>query len=253
MGNDFTKNRINIFCFAAYNNGVEEITIVQNGFDALYMSYLYGKVKERFAFLPSSCDLQRQGDCSMLAFKTEKEYCPYVRRFAEENMADVVAVGYKYHFFENKIRVPLLSKTQKRILITALVAADYKDDKAYVLQKIKGLQRYCLDGVYHFCLQGLKERWQGVAEYVPTDMGASALEEFLRFLAEDGDGKAFVKGARVYDEEYRPLSKSTLTGKQSVIGEILLCGAERIYCFGETERETAAFLKKYYREKAVFC
>ena len=189
----------------------------------------------------------------MLAFKTEKEYCPYVRRFAEENMADVVAVGYKYHFFENKIRVPLLSKTQKRILITALVAADYKDDKAYVLQKIKGLQRYCLDGVYHFCLQGLKERWQGVAEYVPTDMGASALEEFLRFLAEDGDGKAFVKGARVYDEEYRPLSKSTLTGKQSVIGEILLCGAERIYCFGETERETAAFLKKYYREKAVFC
>lgn len=253
MGNDFTKNSINIFCFAAYNNGVEEITIVQNGFDALYMSYLYGKVKERFAFLPSSCDLQRQGDCSMLAFKTEKEYCPYVRRFAEENMADVVAVGYKYHFFENKIRVPLLSKTQKRILITALVAADYKDDKAYVLQKIKGLQRYCLDGVYHFCLQGLKERWQGVAEYVPTDMGASALEEFLRFLAEDGDGKAFVKGARVYDEEYRPLSKSTLTGKQSVIGEILLCGAERIYCFGETERETAAFLKKYYREKAVFC
>ena len=232
---------------------MEEITIVQNGFDALYMSYLYGKVKERFAFLPSSCDLQRQGDCSMLAFKTEKEYCPYVRRFAEENMADVVAVGYKYHFFENKIRVPLLSKTQKRILITALVAADYKDDKAYVLQKIKGLQRYCLDGVYHFCLQGLKERWQGVAEYVPTDMGASALEEFLRFLAEDGDGKAFVKGARVYDEEYRPLSKSTLTGKQSVIGEILLCGAERIYCFGETERETAAFLKKYYREKAVFC
>lgn len=232
---------------------MEEITIVQNGFDALYMSYLYAKVKERFAFLPSSCDLKRQGDCSTLAFQTQKEYCPYVRRFAEDNIADVIAVGYKYLFFEKKIRVPLLSKTQKRILITALVAADYKEDKSYVLQKLKGYNCYCLDGVYHFCLRGLQQRWEGVAEYVPMDMGTPALEEFLRFLADDGTGKVFVKGNRVYDEEYRPLSKSVLTGQQSVVSEILLCGAERVYCFGETARETANFLKKYYREKAVFC
>ena len=232
---------------------MEEITIVQNGFDAAYMSYLYGKVKERFSFLPSSCDLLRRGDCSTLAFKTEKEYCPYVRRFAEENMADVFAVGYKYRYFEEKIRVPLLNDAEKRILLTALVAADYREDKSYVLHKIKGLQNYCLDGVYHFCLQGLKERWQGVAEYVPTDMGIAALDEFLRFLAEDGEGKAFIKGGKVYDEEYRPLSKSQLTGSPSIMSEILLCGVERVYCFGDTEKEVAAFLKKYYREKAVFC
>ncbi|MBR2329894.1 MAG: hypothetical protein IKA40_01480 [Clostridia bacterium] len=121
------------------------------------------------------------------------------------------------------------------------------------MHKIKGLQNYCLDGVYHFCLQGLKERWQGVAEYVPTDMGIAALDEFLRFLAEDGEGKAFIKGGKVYDEEYRPLSKSQLTGNPSIMSEILLCGAERVYCFGDTEKEVAAFLKKYYREKAVFC
>lgn len=227
--------------------------MVQNGFDVLYMSYLYGKVKERFAFLPSSCKLQTVGDSSVLAFSAQKEYGAYVRRFMEENLSDVVSIGYKHRFFEEKLRVPLLTNKQKYLLTTALVAADYVEDKAYVFEKLHGLRDYCLDGVYHFCLTSLKRRWEEIIDYVPADMNAFALEEFLQFLVEDGRGKAFVKGDKVYDEEYRVLSKSALTGKRSLVGEILLCGAERVYCFGDTERETAGFLKKYYREKAVFC
>ena len=91
---------INNFVFTAYNNDVEEITITQNGYDGLYMSYLYGKVRERFSFLPSVCDLEKDGDRTELAFKTEREYCPYVRKFAEEHIADVLAIGYKYSFFD---------------------------------------------------------------------------------------------------------------------------------------------------------
>jgi hypothetical protein len=244
---------INNFPFIAYNTTVEEITITQNGFDGLYMSYLFTKVRDRFSFLPSTCNLARHGDCAEIAFQTEREYCPYVRKFTEAHIADVISVGYKYAFFEKRLALPLLNKTQKRLLLTALVAADYREDKAMVSRKIRGNTRYCIDGVYHFRLQALKKRWEGIAEYVPTDMGVTALEEFLRFLAEDGDGKVFVKGGKVYDEEYRPLSKSQLTGSPSVINEILLCGAERVYCFGDTEKDVATFLKKYYREKAVFC
>ena len=55
----------------AYNNVVEEITITQNGIDRLYMSYLYGKVKERFSFLPAECALETRGDATAIAFKTE--------------------------------------------------------------------------------------------------------------------------------------------------------------------------------------
>ena len=58
---------------------------------------------------------------------------------------------------------------------------------------------------------------------------------------------------KVYDEEYRVLSKSALTGAESPIGEILLGGAERVYCFGEQDAQTSAFLEKYYGENAVFC
>ena len=232
---------------------MEEITIVQNGYDAAYMSYLYTRVKERFSFLPATCRMERQGDSYRIGFSTEKEYCPYVRKFAEENIADVLSVGYKSRFFQRRLRIPLLDEQEKRLLITALVAADYKDDKTHVFRKLRGLKNYCLDGVYNFCLGDLKKRWEGVADYVPADMNAGSLDEFIGYLVEDGEGKAFVKGGKVYDEDYRPLTKSALTGKTSAVGEILLSGAERVYCFGETDKQTQTFLKKYYHEKAVFC
>ena len=247
------EKRINNFLVAAYNNGVEEITITQNGYNGLYMSYLYSKVQERFSFLPAVCDLKKDGEYTELAFRAERAYCPYVRRFAEENIADVIAVGYKYAFFEKRLSLPLLDKNQKRLLFTALVAADYKDDKAYAYRRLGGNQYYSLDGVYHFRLRELQKSWAGIAEYVPADMNAVSLEGFLEFLTEDGEGKLFVKGGKVYDEEYRVLSRSALTGEASAVGEILLGQAERVYCFGETDEQTTRFLKKYYGPKAVFC
>ena len=217
------------------------------------MSYLYGKVRERFSFLPSVCDMERKGDHTEIAFKTEREYCPYVRKYAEEHIADVIAIGYKYAYFDKRLALPLLTKMQRRILITALVAADYKDDRQYVARRLRGYESYCLDGVFHFRLRELIKRWDEIVDYIPTDMGEASTDGFLEFLAEDGEGKIFLKNGKVYDEEYRPLTKSLLTGVESPIGEILLGTAERVYCFGKTDGETAAFLKKYYGEKAVFC
>ena len=65
--------------------------------------------------------------------------------------------------------------------------------------------------------------------------------------------KVFLKNGRVYDENYRQSSRSLLTGAGWMIGEVLLSGAEQVYCFGEMEESVTAFLKKYYGEKAVFC
>ena len=44
-----------------------------------------------------------------------------------------------------------------------------------------------------------------------------------------------------------------LGNKRSIIREILLSGAGNVYCFGEIEKDTERFLKKYYKEKVVFC
>lgn len=232
---------------------MEEITITQNGYDGLYMSYLYGKVRERFSFLPASIGLTKDGETTEIALKTERAYCPYVRKYAEENIADIIAVGYKYAFFEKRLPLPMLTPLKKRVLLTALVAADLKEDRAFIAKRVKGFERYCLDGLFHFRLSDLKRRWEEIADYVPTEMGEVSMNGFLEFLAEDGEGKVFLKTGKVYDEDYRPLSKSLLTGVESPIGEILLSGAESVYCFGEADADTRAFLKKYYGEKAIFC
>ena len=227
--------------------------MMQNGFNSLYMSYLYGKVKERFSFLSTDCDIKKSGDCAQVVFRAEKEYCPYIRKFVEENMADIIVVGYKYAYFEKRLRLPLLSNMQKRILLTALVAADYKDDKIYVRRRLRGYKQYCLDGLFYFRLTDLKRRWEEIVEYIPTDMGEASMDGFLEFLTEEGEGKLFLKDGRVYGDDYRPLSKSLLTGVKSPVGEILLGGAEEVYCFGEADENTRAFLKKYYGEKVIFC
>ncbi len=232
---------------------MEEITITQSGFDNAYTTYLFTKVRERFSFLPAAIDMERKGDFTEIAVKTERAYCPYVRRFVEENVADVIAIGYKYAFFKKRLCLPLLGQNEKRLLITALVAADFKEDKSYVARRLCGFENYSVDGVFHFRLQELKKRWDSVAEYVPKDMGEASLESFLGFLTEDGENKLFVKDGRVYDEDYRLLSRSALTGKASVVGEILLGSAGQVYCFGETEKSVGDFLKKYYGGKAVFC
>ncbi len=232
---------------------MEEITITQNGNDGLYMSYLYEKVKERFSFLPSVCNMQRKGDCTRLAFKTEPAYCPYVRKFTEAHLSDILAIGYKYAYFDKRLPLPMLAKKEREILLTALIAADYKEDRGYILRRVRGFTQYCLDGLFHFRLQELKGRWEEIIRCIPTDMGALAAEGFLGFLAEDGEGKIFLKKGRVYDEEYRPLTRSLLTGRETEIGEVILSGAEQVYCFGETAEDTKVFLKKYYGEKVIFC
>ena len=249
----YCKNTINNFVATAYNNVVEEITITQNGFPSQYMSYLFAKVKERFSFLPAEFDFTHTGDTAQIECKTERAYSPYVRKYAEEHIGDVIAIGYKYAYFEKTIRLPLLTQAQRRLLFTALVSADYQEDKAFVMRQIRGNGAYCLDGVFHFRLRELQGRWEDIANYVPTDMSGSALDGFLGFLVDDGTGKVFVKDGKVYDENYRVLSKSLLTGEQSIVGEVLLGGAERVYCFGEVEKNTEKFLKKYYAEKATFC
>ena len=217
------------------------------------MSYLYGKVKERFSFLPAVFDLEKEADGQKIAFKTEREYCAYVRKLTEEYIADVIAIGYKYAYFEKSLPMPLLTSLQKRELFTALVAADYKEDRAYALRRIRGFESYCLDGMFHFRLQELKRRWDEIIDCIPVNMSEVGIESFIGFLIEDGEGKVFLKNGKVYDKDYRLLSRSMLTGEMWTVGEVLLSGAGQVYCFGEVEEETKSFLKKYYGEKAFFC
>lgn len=216
------------------------------------MSYLYGKVRDRFAFLATDIDILREDNLAEICFRVEEAYRPYVRKFTEEVIADIMAVGYKYAFFEKRVPLPLLSAQEKRLLLTAVVSADYKEDKAYIERRLRGQKIYCLDGFFRFRLRDLQKRWESVLEYLPETINARGVEEFVGYLTEEAEGNAFVKEGKAYDGEYRVLSRSVLTGQKSVVAEILLCGAGHVCCFGKTDDETRDFLQKYYGEKARF-
>ena len=217
------------------------------------MSYLYGKVRDRFSFLPADCGLENDGDRTTLVFRSEKKYCPYIRKYAEENIADVIAVGYKYRFFDKTLFLPLLDAAGRDILLTALVAADYPEDREYIRRKLKGTGEYCIDGVFNFRLRELRVRWKGIAEYIPSEFASASLNSFLEFLIGESRGKGFLKDGKLYDEDYRMLNRSSLIGRPTPVREILLSGADNVYCFGAPDSVTSAFLKKYYGEKVVFC
>lgn len=217
------------------------------------MSYLYSKVTDKFSFLPTSSERLFEGDRSALVFKAERKYCPYIRKYTEENVAEVIAVGYKYKYFQEELSLPLLNGEEKDILLTALVSADLSEDREYVKRRLTGNKEYCIDGTFHFRLSELKRRWKKIAEYVPTEFDARSLESFVEFLVGEGEEKIFVKEGEAYDEEYRPLSRSNLLGNKSLVREILLSGAGNVYCFGLVDEKTKEFLKKYYKEKAIFC
>lgn len=236
----------------AYNNNVEKIRVSKNGTPDECIAYVSEKVSGRYAALPCVAGICGKGGRTSVEFSTEKLYEPYVRGETASAVAEVLAVWYKYRFFENLLPLPALEKEERELLLTALVAADFNTDKEYVKTRLSGLDEYLLDGVFLFRMQELKKSWERIASYVPAAFSQGALRSFLEFLVSEGQGRVFLQGEEAYDEEYRPLKKSALTGEYSAPKEILLSSAKLVYCFGEQSEKTREFLKKYFPETTFF-
>ena len=235
---------------------MEKITVTENirkDRKDLHIPYLYKKIKEKFDFVSSECTIEKQGGDSCFIFEGEEGFCPHLRKYACEHISDILSIGYKYEYFNKRLFLPLLDEKERNLLVTALVAADYPEDRRYVCRRLDGMLNCSLDGVFAFRLSELKGRWQEIIDYIPADFGKYSLEGFLDYVIGDSEGKAYLKDGKVYDENYRLLDKSELIGERSVIADLLLAGVNFVYCFGEIDEDTKLFLKKYYKEKVVFC
>ena len=235
---------------------MEKLTVAQTalkGRSDLYMQYLYDRLKT--ALSSSKADFERldEEDSLCLVCRGDESWLAQMRQLANEYISDVLVIGYKYDFFKSRLALPLLSKDEQFLLYSALVSADYKEDKRYASRRLGKIENCSIDGVYNFRLSELRARWQEVLAYIPTDFGRYELEGFIDYIVSENDGKAYLKEGKVYDENYREVKKSELLGEKSLITELLLCGAGSVYCFGEVDEKTREFLGKYYKEKAVFC
>ena len=227
---------------------MEEIVVTERKEQSAYITYLYNSL---------AAYLQKKGGRGELLFGGERAALKIkgaddtARAFLRDKIAEIVGIGYKYRFLRERLSVSL-GEREKRWLISALIAADYESDKAYIKCKLEGSDEYAVDGFYHFRLHALKEKWQKIADYVPQGFGEDDLRRFCDFLIGESDKKIFVRGNAVFGENFVPTRKSRLTGVEETETEILLSDAGVVYCLGEVDDSVGDFLQKYYAERAVF-
>ncbi len=233
----------------AYNNDVEEITVSDQGENSLYITYLYNALSGLLARIGGTEELML-GERAALRIRAEDEEGE-LRETVKDLLTEIVGIGYKFRFLSGKLNVAL-SGHDKDLLCAALIAADYEGDRGYIARKVGDGPEYNIDGLYAFRLGAIKDKWQHIAEYVPAGFSGSDLKQFCDFLVGESKNKVYLQGRTVFGENFKPLRRSCLFGREDTETEIMLSDAGFVYCLGDVEDEVSDFLQKFYAERAIF-
>ncbi len=235
-------------CGNAYNKGVEEVVVSDGSARSSYITYLYNAVLGEIVSSGGSGELVFGEERTAFRMRIQKDLAISV---VKDRLAEVLGIGYKYAFLKEKLHA-CLSKRETKLLIAALIAADYEGDRAYIRGKMGDIKEFAVDGFYAFRLASLREKWTRIVEYIPESFSSQDLKKFCEFLVGESKNKIYLKGHAVFGENFAPLRRSRLTGEEDVETEIMLSDAGFIYCLGEVEDELGDFLQKYYAERAIF-
>ena len=191
------------------------------------------------------------GGRTALRICTQEQQKEDVRARTRDKVAEIIGIGYKYRYLQERLRV-CLGERERKWLCAALIAADFEGDKGYIVRKLKNTDEYSIDGFYQFRLSPLREKWERIADYIPSSFDSSDLKKFCDFLIGESERKIYLRGKSVFGENFRPLRRSRLTGEEDTETEIMLSDAGFVYCLGDVEESVADFLQKYYAERAIF-
>lgn len=204
----------------------------------------------------AGCTMTQNRKCKRaeLIVNCPEQYIDIIKTEVADKVAEIIAVGYKYSFFKSNLKVGGLSKAEKEILFTSLIAADLEDDKRYSFERIKNYNEIAVDGVYNFRLKQLKKKWVEVAGCVPGCFLNSQLKEFITYLLENKRKRVYVDGGKVYDNHYRRLKRSNLLDGENlkITREVLLSNCGEVELFGKIPKEDEYYLKEYYNDKIFF-
>ncbi len=227
-----------------------EITVSEQLTKSSFITYLYNAAAEPIRRIGGRENLIFGDGRAILTIEVERGERE-VRKYLAEKIAEIIGIGYKYTFLGERMRV-CLSGREKRLLAAALIAADLEGDCAFIRRKLEGTEKYSVDGFYRFRLAALREKWSKIVDYIPENFTASDLKHFCDFLVGESRRKIYVKGNAVFAENFVPLKRSRLTGKEDLETEIMLSDAGFVYCLGKVEASVEDFLQKYYADRAVF-
>lgn len=196
-----------------------------------------------------------KGGYAVFNLSVYDENALYVKKQLIEGISDIICISYKYDVFSNRLKGEGLSGEERDILLSAVIAADFEDDKRFVKSKIKFENEFSISGFYNFRLQKLLNKWEEIANYVPNYFTAEDLAEFVGYLINEKKGRrVYVDGNKIYDGKYKTLNKTSLLpklGKNRLLREALLAGAGEICFLTDVLAEERIVFEKFFSNKII--
>jgi len=114
-------------------------------------------------------------DFAIMANTFKKDRCYYafaceninkskLNETLKKNITKILSKESKYTFFDERINLPIISKAEKNLLISALVGFDSEQEIDEISNSFFITDGLCIDGIYNFRLKSLKERWNEVLQ-----------------------------------------------------------------------------------------
>ena len=139
-----------------------KIEITENNTFSDNLYYLQTSLGEIFNH--ADCTLRKNtvGERVKLTVNCPEYYADIIKAEIVDKVAEIIAVKYKYDFFQKALLIGGLSKEEKEILLVSLIAADLDDDKKYSFDRIKTFKNIAVDGIFNFRLKMLKNKWESI-------------------------------------------------------------------------------------------
>ncbi|MBQ8197225.1 MAG: hypothetical protein IJZ73_04105 [Clostridia bacterium] len=230
------------------------LTVTENEKASSNLLYIQSTLGEIFSSSGARINLEPCKNRAILNIDCPESYAEIIRAEVFDKIAEIVSVKYKYDFFSERVKTVGLNPTEKELLLTGLIAADFKEDKRYAFSKLPVDFEVAIDGAFNFRMQPMKSKWKEIVEYVPLTFLPSQLKDFVTFLLENKKKRVYVDNGKVYDSHYRRLKRCQLLGKSEVkiVREVLLSNCGEVELCGEIPSADEYFIKEFFGDRVYF-
>lgn len=227
------------------------ITVTEKDCNLKNLYYIQTTLAELFKGAKCSVNISTAGSRNLLSIDCPEEYYEIVKAETADKVAEVIAVGYKYVFFKDSVRLAGLSSAEYELLLAGLISADFDEDKKYIFDRVKGQGEIATDGVYYFRLKPLIAKWRDIAGYMPNCFLNTQLKDFILYLSENKKKKTFIDKGKVYDCHFRRLLRADLMDgdKLRLIKEIILSNCSEVEICGEIPDEDEYYIREFFGDR----
>ncbi len=218
--------------------------------------YLYTTLSEIVNQINSQMIIKNDDKRVELYINVLEDYYELIKQEIEDKISDIIAISYKYDYFEKIVKTCNLTNVDRELLLTALISADIDEDKKYISKRLKSFSEYCIDGIYNFRLKTLKEKWTEIASYIPSTFAKKQLKDFIEYIVKEKNGKrVYFENGSIYDKRFNILRRRELltnnTLLDSTLVEILLSGASEVELCSPLSESEEKYIKELYGSRII--